>query len=263
MNNLSIIILFISLFSASNLHAHCSDLEGRALEDCQARILYVALNNYPPWKIQEEKSSLRGIDQIYLKEFAKRLNLELKFIECPWARCQSLLEQGVIDLISSYSDTNERRKIAVFLKAPYRQAMMTFYTLASKDNTIKKYGDLKNLRIGHTRGATYFDKFDYDPTLKKITMNGFVQGLKMLANDRVDVIISAEVPADYQILKNNWSGKIKKEKYTYDSGSGTYFAISRKSNVLDRVDEFNEVNAQLIKESYIKKSIKKFKDQFQ
>ena len=55
--------------------------------------LTVAYPQWPPYKIVQN-GTIGGIDALVLDEIARRTGLEFDYVECPWARCLIMLQNG-------------------------------------------------------------------------------------------------------------------------------------------------------------------------
>jgi polar amino acid transport system substrate-binding protein len=61
--------------------------------------LTVAYPQWPPYKILQN-GTIGGIDALVLDEIARRTGLEFDYVECPWARCLIMLQNGSVDMIT-------------------------------------------------------------------------------------------------------------------------------------------------------------------
>jgi hypothetical protein len=59
--------------------------------------LTVAYQQWPPYKIVQN-GTIGGIDTLVLDEIARRTGLEFDYVECPWARCLIMLQDGSVDM---------------------------------------------------------------------------------------------------------------------------------------------------------------------
>ncbi len=91
-------------------------------------------------------NSFEGIDASILKELGKRLDLNFRFIECPWKRCPEMIRDGQADFISGLAKQTDREKYMVFIEPPYKKIFSSaFYArkvIKGKPHLIRRYEDL-------------------------------------------------------------------------------------------------------------------------
>jgi polar amino acid transport system substrate-binding protein len=191
--------------------------------------LTVAYNDWPPYKIGQN-GTIRGIDALVLDEIARRTGLEFDYVECPWARCLIMLQNGSVDMITTIAKTEERKESMDFLEPPTRDSYpISFYTNVTTRHAVSRYEDLYGLDIGLIRGSAYFERFDQDQKLQKTFVTRETQLVDMLARQRLDVILGIGANLDYLIHETGRSGVIKKSSFEIDVKDPGYIALSKKS----------------------------------
>ncbi len=224
----------------------------------------VAFTHWPPMKVIKG-DSFEGIDASILKELGKRLDLNFRFIECPWKRCLEMIRDGRADFISGLAKQTDREKYMVFIKPPYKEIFSSaFYArklIKGKPHPIRRYEDLYQSEVGMIRGGLYSDRFDKDPKITRVGVTNEIQLLKMLDVGRYDIIIGNDLNIDYLIHTHGFSGKFERAPFKVDSFTPTYIAISKKSKFIDVISRLsvalkNMVESKRIEEieqTYIKK----------
>ncbi|MGK0291348.1 MAG: polar amino acid transport system substrate-binding protein [bacterium] len=212
-------------------------------------VFLIGANSVPPYKIISGHT-LNGINGDIIREVVKKMNVEVRVIQCPFKRCIQNLKFGKIDAFLGLFKTPEREKYFYYIEPPYNnKSNKAFYVHSDSNIKIKKYEDLyqKSIRmIGVTRGYKHFKKFDHDQKLLRIPVNHHLQNFKKLLRRRVDVVILTEIIGDY-LLKKNKIKKIRKVQFRYSKINPSYLAISKKSNYMNRVREIEEGLKELIK----------------
>ncbi|MCP4368369.1 MAG: amino acid ABC transporter substrate-binding protein [Deltaproteobacteria bacterium] len=222
----------------------------------QGKELKFALNHWPPNKIQ---NPIGGIDVYILKNIANRLNLKIRFIECPWKRCLTEVKFGRIDIASSLLKTPDREKYIAYTDPPYRtKSPKVFYLQKGKGHLIKKYEDLYKLEIGVMKGSKYFSPFDDDSKINKYEVIHENQLIKMLSRNRLDAFLITEIVGDYLIIKEGYKGQFEKAPFRDDSEVRVYFGISKKSPFANEISRFNKVIKEMVTSGEINKVIKRF-----
>jgi polar amino acid transport system substrate-binding protein len=202
--------------------------------------LTVAYPQWPPYKIVQS-GAIAGIDALVLDEIARRTGVGFDYVECPWARCLIMLQNGSVDMITSIAQTKERRESMDFLEPPARDNYpIAFYTNSKGKHAISRYEDLYGLGIGVIRGGAYFERFDLDRKLEKTFVTREMQLLDMLASQRLDVIVGIGANLDYLIHESGRSGVVRKSTFAIVANEPAYIAISKKSRhqgVIPRIEE--------------------------
>ena len=197
--------------------------------------LTVAYPQWPPYKIVQN-GTIAGIDALMLDEIARRTGLEFDYVECPWARCLIMLQNGNVDMITSVAQTSERKESMDFLEPPTRDNYpISFYTNIKDEHAIRRYEDLYGLGIGVIRSSAYFERFDQDHRLQKTFVTREMQLVDMLAGQRLDVIVGIGANLDYLIHETGRSSLIKKSAFEIETKDPAYIAISKKSKHKDAV----------------------------
>jgi len=80
-----------------------------------------------------------------------------------------MMERGEADLMTSLLRRPERENFIHYVQPRYlNRSEKVFYVLTGRQELIRSYDDLSNLRIGVKAGARYSPMFDTDKTLNKI-----------------------------------------------------------------------------------------------
>ena len=146
-----------------------------------------------------------------LDEIARRTGLEFDYVECPWARCLIMVQNGSVDMITSIAQTEERKESMDFLEPPPRDHYaISFYTHVKAKHAISRYEDLDGLDIGVIRSSAYFERFDQITHSTRPLSRRRRSWLMALPRQRLDVIVGIGANVDYLIHETGRSGVIKK-----------------------------------------------------
>mgnify|MGYP000349312999 FL=1 len=219
----------------------------------------VAMSHFPPRKIMLE-DKVSGIDADILREVARRMYMNIKFVPCPWMRCQRLVKEGKVDFMTSAVWTNERDEYAHFINPPYvTNSTFQFYVLTSSNVIIQQYNDLYKYKVGDVRGAVKFERFDNDEKINKHFITADEQLIKVLVANRVDTIVGQQSQFDYMIKSQDYN-QIKKSTYQYVTNtSPVYMALSRKSRYAKQAKQFSKIMKRLMDEGVVEKIKAKYR----
>ena len=213
--------------------------------------LIAAFSVWEPFAIEDDDGTRHGIDVALLTEIARRLDLKLEFYPCPWRRCLKTLEDGQIDVLTSFAYTDERARFAYYIKPPYSQVTPVFYVNRDNPVPIEEYSDLRNLMIGSVVDSRYFEPFDSDTSLEKFEASSETILLRMLTAKRIDAIVGSDSNADFEIRRSHLEGTIIKAPYRSGHHNDIHMVVSRKSPLMARTGQIAKIMQDLIDEGFI------------
>ena len=100
--------------------------------------------------------------------------------------------------------------------------------------------------IGVLKGASYFPRFDADVSLNKVGVTSQNQLFPMLIHGRVEAIAGYVPTENYRLIEEGYASVVVKSDYEIPNEVAVYMAVSRKSPLVGRLDEFNAVNKDII-----------------
>ncbi|GLX77760.1 ABC transporter substrate-binding protein [Thalassotalea insulae] len=215
----------------------------------------------PPY-VNYVNNEFVGINIDIIKSFAQRLNTELIYTPCPFIRCILLVKEGQIDVVVGIQKSPERAKYMQFLAQPFsiQYYPLNFYLLQDSQLTINNYNDLKKLRIGTIRGALYFDTFDQDNALIKMPVTTYEQLIQLLLKGRIDTFPEREESITPWLSPDNTKQQLKAASFHFQKAVGSYFAISKKSQLVDQLQRLNDIQQLLITSGKIDEIYEKWRE---
>jgi polar amino acid transport system substrate-binding protein len=229
-------------------------------------VLRYAVFPAPPYMIgaADEKTEMSGIDVEIVQEIARQMNLKVKFIRCPWARCLELMKSGDADILSSAYKKPEREEYMNYFADPFLDNLpVAFYYAADKNYKIEKYEDIYQFAtVGVLRDASYFDQFDKDTKVKKYAVTSQDQLFPMLTLNRLDIMAGYVPTENYRIVEEGYKGKIVKSTYEYALPAMVYMAMSKKSPLAAQFAQFDKINHDLFTNGFIKQIVDKYYEKY-
>lgn len=220
----------------------------------------VAVHSEPPFSSKVDGKFVgQHIDIIEL--LAKKLNKKIQYIQCPAARCFTLMRNGSADIMLGVRKLKQREKFLHFLDSPIRTQTqpLKFYTHSCANISIDEYNDLKPLLVGVLRGASYFAPFDDDTNIKKVPVTSHRQLVDMLLNNRIDTFLEREESIIPLVNQQVYQEHIQIADYSHDMSVGSYIAISKNSPLVLEADKISAVfetllssgDIEIIKQRYL------------
>jgi polar amino acid transport system substrate-binding protein len=203
--------------------------------------------NYPPRYFSSVNGELKGIEIDLMDRLAKKLSLQATFLKCPWNRCLIMMRQGSVDVMPYLLKTADREEYMLYVDPPYQiHSEKCFFVKKGNAKLIQKYEDLYSLNVGVQKGAAYFSPFDSDEAIPKMTVIEEKLLFPMLLRDRFHTFVGACQPLNYIALKSGYLDRVEAADYKFLSPNPAHIAISRKSRLISRASEVEQVIKNLV-----------------
>ncbi len=171
-------------------------------------IVGINTNSYPPYYIHDN-GELNGFSLDVAELIAAKLGHTLKYQALPWARINQYLQEGKIDMVLLYLETEQRKEYVHYASTPYiKESYRFFKKNRSQLNYTGYLQDISNTSIGVIRGYSYGSTFDNFNFAKKYISGSEVQLLEMLQKDRVELIVGNEAVIKYHARAMQLDNKI-------------------------------------------------------
>ena len=207
--------------------------------------------------IDNERYSGTSVEIVQL--LAEKLGFDVRYYPCPRARCLLDMKAGSVDILSGVFKREDRESYIHYLDPPLTiETALVFYMQRSQTLKIRKYSDLRTLTIGKIIGMKYFEPFDTDRQLNKIEVSTSYQLFRMLLSGRIDTLLGLEVIHDIEMEKNRYENLIDKSPYRIDKDMNLYFALSKKSPIIDKKESFRKALSELFRSGQVEGIIKKY-----
>lgn len=251
------------LLQTALMSVACAILLAAAWLPATAQPALVPVDHYPPWKFTENQSTPTGIDITITNLLAKRVGLEVTYVAYPWGRCLHALKDGSADLVSGILRREDREEYLHFIEPPYKiRSTKAFYVRTGEAHTVQSYVDLYGKVVGVKAKAKLFPRFDADDDIIKDVVNSDLLNLAKLTAGRIDTFIATELTADYLIAVNGYADAVEKAPLKFDEPVQVYFAIAKKSPLMEKADQLSEEIAKMRDSGEIDAIISNFSEYF-
>ncbi|NVJ93195.1 MAG: transporter substrate-binding domain-containing protein [Methylocystaceae bacterium] len=222
----------------------------------------VGFSYFPPWQLSKNEQFKGGIDKLVLDaliaEMAKTHQIVItpSFYYCPLKRCLAMLEAGALDLKTALLRRADRETYLHYIEPTYQEFVnQAVYVHPHQARLINNYEDLTSLRIGVSRAAKNFKRFDQDDRIQKIETRGTFNGLKMLKAGRFDAFLGTELVVDYILaIRPEFEG-IKKSGFVKVERNPGYFVMSKKSVLMSYQEELNQSMKKIVGNGVVGKAV--------
>nr|WP_286181947.1 transporter substrate-binding domain-containing protein [Desulfovibrio sp. Huiquan2017] len=218
----------------------------------------VSTEIWPPFRLLDDKGNLSGFDVELLSLIGNETGLIFKWQQRPWPRVLDELEAGESDMTTGIAINDSRKKYLVYTDSSYFSCSPKFYVLKRNQIRIRKYVDLTPLRIGVSRNSVYFPKFDEDNTLQKMLGHSEEHLIRMVLAGRWDAFVGTDCQVLYDLKRLELSSAIVEAEYDPGKTTKLYFAVSKKSPLLVKMNELNAALEKFIRNGTVKKLAEKY-----
>ena len=223
-----------------------------SLSSQASNVLTLAVDDSPPYSYRNAENQLDGLSVKIAERFAAQLNMELKPVFCPWARCLELVKRGSLDLILGVNKDAEREQWLDFIEPAFFVGEQKFgFFVLSQGPKIQRYQDLKGLSIGSLRGSYHFPRFDADNKLYKVTTTNVETLINMLIAGNLDTVIHLERTMAPYLEQFDKQNQMKLSDFKPTVTTNGFLAISKKSNLSKDLDSLNDAMKTLVRSGAI------------
>jgi polar amino acid transport system substrate-binding protein len=220
-----------------------------------AKKFTVGIDDWKPF-IYFENDEPKGISIDMFKKLAIELGYDIEFKYLPWSRSLMMLKSGEIDAMGNLSYSKKREEFLTYVKPPYYEQKILFYTRKGEKELIKKHEDLYNQIMIVGRDYVYYEKFDNDQKIKKENLVNFDMNsnlvtleyltINMLLKKRIDVMIAPNAILNYLLKKHNIEGSIVPSQYDPQQSDFIHVGISNKSPFIEDIDKINKAMKKIL-----------------
>lgn len=180
---------------------------------------------YAPFTFHNDEGELTGYDVEVIKEVAKRMGVEVEFMETQWDSMFAGLNAERFDLIANQVGINEDRLANYDFSTPYTYSSSVIVTPA--DNTdIKSFEDLEGKKSAQSLTSNY-GAIAEENGAELVGVEGLAQSIELVKQGRADVTVNDKLAVlDYIKAQNDESVKIVAESddisemaFTFNKGN--------------------------------------------
>jgi polar amino acid transport system substrate-binding protein len=164
-------------------------------------VMRIAMSGaYPPFNFVNEQNEVVGFDPAIGAEIAKRLGVEVEVVTTAWdGIIGGLLANKYDAIVGSMSITDERKKVVDFVGPYYRMSRGIF---VKQGSDVADLAGLEGRKIGVTLGETHEQWAQEQESWEVRTYKGLPELLLELDNDRIDAIVTDDIPVLLAIREN-------------------------------------------------------------
>ncbi|WP_093136032.1 transporter substrate-binding domain-containing protein [Salinibacillus kushneri] len=189
---------------------------------------------YAPFTFHNDEDKLTGYDVEVMREVAKRMGIEVNFMETQWDSMFAGLNSARFDVIANQVGINPERKENYDFSNPY--TVSSAVVVVPEDNTdVTSFDDIEGKTSAQSLTSNY-EKIAKEHGAEIQGVEGLAQAIEMIKQGRVQITVNDRLAVlDYMQQQPDAGIKIAAQQ---DEVSETAFAF-RKGNE-ELVQAFNE-----------------------
>lgn len=204
-------LLVVALVLVAAMLVGCASKHSSVLDKIQKdkKVLVGTSADYPPYEYVDDAGNKTGFDIDLMTEIAKRMGVELVWVDMPFDSLVAAVSSGKLDMsISCFNYDTERDKIVDFSEA-YYTTEDAFIVSNTFTGTITKPEDAANYKVGVQSGTVQdgwlTDNLVTPGLLKESNLSRYErvdQAALDLANGRIEVLMADYVPVQALVAQN-------------------------------------------------------------
>ncbi len=196
---------------------------------------------WAPYRIGDNLSpeAWTGIDIDLARELERRMGVTITLRYAPWARCLEMIRLGQADILTGVAWTEERSRSMRFVPTSYSSVRPAFYAASGRERIFLSYEGLRSLRIGQSTNSAYFEPYNSDGNLNKISLKDEETILRMLEAGRIDVAVGTEPNLAWDTARFGFKGRLVRTEWQPEGETGLYVVIPNRSGnpgLAERID---------------------------
>lgn len=199
------------------------DLLGKIKDE--GKLIVGTEGTYAPFTFHDDSGELTGFDVEISREVAKRLGVEVEFLETQWDAMFAGLDAKRFDMVANQVGIKPDRQEKYDFSDPYITSKAVLITHEDND-TVKGFEDMKGLKAAQAMTTNYADLARANGA-EIVGVEGFMQAIELINSKRADVTVNDNISfLDYKKKQPDSPVKIVAEQEEA-SQSGLMF---RKGN---------------------------------
>ena len=231
----------------------CADEDLLAKVQEKGKLIVASEGCWVPWTYIDDDGEHAGFDLDLAREIAKKLGVEVEFVDCPWDSLFGGLESGRYDIVINGVEWTEEREEKYAFSTPYAY-MRTVLIVRGDNESITCFEDLAGKKTANTLSSTYAQLGEsYGATT--VGVDDLDSTMRLVIQGRVDATLNAQVSyAEYISLHPEANVKVVAQ--TEDA---SIVGVIMRKDCTTLIDAVNAAIAELREEGVLSElSIKYF-----
>ena len=163
----------------------------------------------PPFSMKANSGDIIGYEVDLANLLAEGMGVKVKIVELPFALLLEELQKGKVDVVMSNLTITTPRNLKVAFKGPY---MLSGKSILTKTPTLKTLTSPAEINNSYTKIATLKESTSASYARKNtpeailILVDNYDQGIEMVRNGTVDLLLADYAICAYSVLTNPGDG---------------------------------------------------------
>lgn len=213
-----------------------------------------------PPEMTVENGKFSGPIKDVIEEAIKMTGLSISWSEVPFARSLKELQEGDPVLVPRVSRTPDREAFTLYLgPIAVQKRRVVFAVHKGDEHRIKSYADLATLSIGMKRGASYFDQFDKDKSLRKVEAVDDQNLIIPMRAGHQDVAIVIDRAAFEDAAKAMGWSDFAWADWTLDVEQANYYGIAKSGPLAAKASAIDAALKAMVSDGRVKNIYAKYR----
>jgi len=147
----------------------------------------------PPFTVKSKEGTLMGYEIELAQFLAKAMKVKVRFVEKPFAELLPALEKGEVDIIMSGMTITPERNLKVAFVGPYILSGKSILVKSQKLSSLNQLDEINRspITVAALGGSTSQNFVEANaPKAKLVTVKDYEAGVKMILEDKADVMVA-------------------------------------------------------------------------
>lgn len=213
----------------------------------------VGVINVPPFSFKEN-GDLSGIHVDFIKQVLEDAKIPYIIKVLPYRRVVKNVQSGALDLAFFFKQKEMKNTQVIAKSLGFKN-----FVVSKDSQQLKTFQDLKGKRIGVVRSAKYEERFDNSKDIKRIAIEKYSQGLRMLKLNRLEGVVISEPALNFLKKEDEKSAKDLRPTMTLNTQYNYFYG--NKSLGQDIIKKIKASNDKMLKSDAIEPILKKYLSQ--
>ncbi|GAB6054384.1 hypothetical protein JCM17960_32040 [Magnetospira thiophila] len=193
------------------------------------KLLHADFRHRPPEMIVEGEQISGPLKEI-LEQAAALNGYDVQWRVVPFSQSLEGLRDGTVDIVPRTIRRTDRESFVDFAgPLDMQKKEIVFLVHKGEEGKIQSFEDLHSLKVGVKPKTAYFDRFDRDEAIEKLSLDGDFEMVRAFIDGRVDTVATLDRPPLESALVGLGFADYSFATYRHTLTIGNYYGVSKKT----------------------------------
>lgn len=202
-----IILIFVLLLTPSLLFPQYGKVLNKIYKSGVLRV--GTSGTQPPFSMKAKDGQLMGYEVELAKLLSEAMNLKIKFVQKPFSELLVALDNDEVDIVMSGMTITPERNVKYTFVGPYIVSGKSILVKATRLAALDEMGEINrsSISVAALKGSTSQAFVEKNaPKVKLVTTMDYDAAVKMILEDKVDILVADYPVCVVSILRNQEAG---------------------------------------------------------